>query len=70
MSTTDNPQQGSDDEVLTPTEAADLLRVTIRTLDAWRYRRVGPAYSKIGRHVRYRRSELLRFVADAEVAAS
>lgn len=33
---------------------AEMLGVPERTLEQWRYRRVGPAFVKVGRHVRYR----------------
>lgn len=34
---------------------ATYLGVSTRTLEDWRYRRVGPPYAKVGRAVRYRR---------------
>jgi hypothetical protein len=37
-----------------PREVADFLQVPERTLTEWRYRRVGPLYARVGRHVRYR----------------
>lgn len=69
MSNHQHSQQGSEEDILTPVEAAEMLRIPLRTLDAWRYRRIGPTYSKVGRHVRYRRSEILRFLSDAEVGS-
>lgn len=50
--------EAASDEVLTATEAATFLKVPARTLDAWRNRRIGPKYLKVGRHVRYRTSDL------------
>lgn len=38
-----------------------------RTLRQWRYLGVGPAYVKVGRHVRYRRSDLDAFIAEHRV---
>lgn len=55
------------DQVLTPEETAQYLKVPLRTLDAWRYRRTGPAYMKVGRHIRYRRSDVDAFLADLVV---
>lgn len=37
-----------------PEEVATYLGVPVQTLYMWRYRKVGPLSSKIGRHVRYR----------------
>lgn len=54
-------------EVLTPPQAAEYLQVPLRTLDAWRYRNTGPAYLRVGRHVRYRRSDLDAYLAACRV---
>jgi excisionase family DNA binding protein len=35
-------------------EVAAYLRVSVRTLDDWAYRGVGPEFSRVGRHRRYR----------------
>jgi hypothetical protein len=39
------------DEWLTPGQVAARLGVSIRTLADWRYRKTGPAYLRISRHV-------------------
>lgn len=41
--------------------AAELLGVSVRTLQAWRVRGGGPRYCKIGRIVRYRRRDIVQF---------
>ncbi|HEX5493231.1 MAG TPA: helix-turn-helix domain-containing protein [Mycobacteriales bacterium] len=41
-----------------PGEVADYLGVTEPTLKTWRYTRTGPKWSKVGRHVRYRWSDV------------
>lgn len=47
------------DQLLTNDEAAALLRVSPGTLDVWRcIKRYQIAYIKVGRSVRYRRSDL------------
>lgn len=40
------------------------------TLRQWRYLGKGPAYVKIGRHVRYRRADLDMFIAAQRVDPS
>lgn len=60
------PAQAAPDEVLTPTEAASLLKVPARTLDSWRNRRTGPRFHRVGRHVRYLRADVLEWL-DAQV---
>jgi excisionase family DNA binding protein len=46
------------DVLLTPEEAAEELRLPVRQLQQWRYLGIGPAYVKVGRAVRYPRSDL------------
>lgn len=48
-----------DDEIMTGAQVAELLHVSIRTLEEWRQTRTGPPYRKMGKHVRYLRSEVL-----------
>jgi predicted DNA-binding transcriptional regulator AlpA len=38
--------------------AADYLGVKVQTLATWRYQKRGPRYSKVGRMIRYRVSDL------------
>lgn len=39
-------------ELLTPQQVADMLQVTTDTLEAWRGKRVGPAWLKLGEGLR------------------
>jgi len=51
------------DPLLTPEEAANLLRCSAKTLERWRSQRVGPEYIKPGGFkVLYLQSALSRFV--------
>ena len=50
------------DRLLSETEVALCLGCSIRTLQSWRLRGGGPGYSKVGRLVRYRTSDLAAFV--------
>jgi predicted site-specific integrase-resolvase len=43
-----------DSRLLKESDAADLLDVSVRTLQAWRLRGAGPPYVNVGRKVRYR----------------
>ena len=52
----DTPQ--NPDRLLTEIEAADLLALTPRALQAWRQREKGPAFVKAGSSVRYRRAAI------------
>src|SRR3981189_2967238 len=50
------------DPLLTEGEAAEMRRQSIRTLQAERLRGGGCPFVKLGRSVRYRRSDVLRFI--------
>jgi predicted DNA-binding transcriptional regulator AlpA len=64
-------QQASDPErLLNEIQAADLLRLSCRTLQAWRSQGVGPEYVKAGRAVRYRRSALIAWTEQNTVVAA
>jgi len=47
--------------LLTTAQAAACLNISIKTLNGWRVRGVGPAYVKMGRAVRYFLSEVWQF---------
>lgn len=50
--------RNQDDEILTPEGLAEEIAIPIRTLYQWRYQGKGPRSMKLGRHVRYRRSDI------------
>lgn len=50
------------DIILTVQQVSDYLEVPVATLYAWRHRRVGPPSFRIGRHLRYRRSDLEHWI--------
>lgn len=52
---------------LSEREAAGHLGISIRTLQDWRQRRTGPAYSKVGRRVVYDVLDLDAFLAAGRV---
>ena len=51
-------QDLSDDALLTENEAADALRISVRTLQAWRLKAAGPPFVRVGRAIRYRRGDV------------
>ncbi len=57
-----SPSAVADAALLNETQAAQLLGITIRALQGWRLRGDGPLYVKLGRLVRYRRSEIERWL--------
>lgn len=50
------------DALLREQEAADLLCLSIRTLQSWRIRAAGPPFVQVGRAVRYRRRDLIAWI--------
>lgn len=57
------------DEILTPEEAGQLMKLDTKTLRRWRYERRGPAYfSLTHRTVRYYRSDVEAFIKDRAAA--
>jgi hypothetical protein len=52
------------DQLLTEIDAAQLRCQSVRTLQAERLRGDGCAFVKIGRSVRYRRGDVMQFIAE------
>lgn len=58
----DSQQNDAENTLLDDTQAANLLKVSPRTLQYWRRINSGPPYATIGRFVRYKRAELLAWI--------
>ena len=60
-------QRESDESMrlLWPDEVAEILGVPVTTLYGWRYRQIGPTALKVGRHLRYRREDIERFISES-----
>ncbi|MGE0307168.1 MAG: helix-turn-helix transcriptional regulator [Acidimicrobiia bacterium] len=56
------------DSLISPDELALHLAVPATTLAQWRYLGRGPAYLKVGRHVRYRVADVERWLAQQTVS--
>jgi hypothetical protein len=48
--------------LLTEEEAAGSLRNSVRTLQAWRLKSVGPPFIRVGRSIRYRRGDIKAWI--------
>lgn len=53
--------------LLTETQTAEILGVSVRRLRALRYRGDGPAYVKTARRVRYAREDVLAYLATRRI---
>jgi excisionase family DNA binding protein len=51
------------ERLLKAEDVADLLQVPVGTLYRWRYSRTGPRAMKVGRHLRYLRSDVEAWLA-------
>lgn len=58
-----------EDRLLTVEDVAEFLGVPVATLYAWRCRGLGPRGLKVGRHLRYRRAEVDRWLDQGAPAA-
>ena len=61
---------GQEDRRLTVDEAAQVLCVSVKTLEAWRRLGKGPAFVKLGRSVRYTMRALDQFTRERTVRNS
>ena len=57
-------------EIMTEADVAELMQVTVRTVQGWRYNKIGPPYTKIGGTIRYRRSQILEWMSDQRTEPS
>jgi len=64
------PIVGQEDRRLTVDEAAQVLCVSVKTLEAWRRLGKGPAFVKLGRAVRYTMRALDQFTCERTVRNS
>ena len=58
-----------EDRLLWPEEVAEMLGVPVGTLANWRYQGRGPAFVKVGRHVRYRRRDVVAWIGQHVIPA-
>jgi excisionase family DNA binding protein len=56
------------DPLMTTQEVADFLGIPKTTLETWRVRGGGPVALRVGRHRRYRREDVDRWLNEREVA--
>jgi excisionase family DNA binding protein len=52
--------------LLNEKEAARFLSMSYRTLQSWRSAGEGPPYLKLGRSIRYRRSDLMSWIEKSQ----
>jgi excisionase family DNA binding protein len=49
-------------ELLTPKEAGQYLKISVVTLAGWRSKGRGPKFMKTGRHVKYAKEDLDKYL--------
>jgi predicted DNA-binding transcriptional regulator AlpA len=50
------------DKLMDQQEVADMLGLSTKTLEYWRWKKVGPRYLKLGRLARYRMSDVMAYI--------
>jgi DNA-binding transcriptional regulator YiaG len=50
------------DKLMNQDEVAEYLGVSVKTLEAWRCRKKGPSFIKLGRLARYRMLDILAYI--------
>jgi hypothetical protein len=50
------------DHLHTEVGAAKQMKLSVRTLQAWRSHKVGPPFVRVGRAIRYRQSDLVMWL--------
>jgi predicted DNA-binding transcriptional regulator AlpA len=58
----------SDDAILTEVEIADFLKLSTRTLQSWRVKNDGPPFIRVGRAIRYRLRDVVRWIEERTVS--
>ena len=56
------------DKMISPTELADMLNVSVRTVYTWKSNGTGPRAIKVGKHIRYRTSDVEQWLEGLAVA--
>jgi len=54
----------SENELLTTEQLAELLGIRPNTIEGWRLKGQGPRFCKLGRSIRYRRSDVEDWIND------
>lgn len=67
---TASPSSVESNALLTEVAAARILKLSIRTLQAWRCRGIGPDFIRVGRAIRYRHSDLMDWLKHHTVSSA
>jgi excisionase family DNA binding protein len=51
-------------DLMTLREVAQYLRIPEKSLYGWRHKRLGPPAARVGKHLRYRRTDVDRWLAE------
>lgn len=65
--TAEIPAQPIQKEWLTPNEASEEYKFSTSTLAKWRMDRLNIPFSKIGKYIRYKRSDIIAFLESSKV---
>jgi len=54
------------ERLMTSKEVAEFLQVPVSTIHQWRYRSKGPKGFRVGKHIRFRRSDVEAWIEDQQ----
>lgn len=60
-------EKEQDKSLLNEKEAAAFFGASVKTLQAWRFQRKGPAYYKIGGFIRYAMPDLVKYAENRKI---
>ncbi|CAK7009666.1 MAG: hypothetical protein DELT_00395 [Desulfovibrio sp.] len=55
------------DTLLSPPQVEEIYNIPTTTLEQWRFRKVGPAYHKLGKHIRYKARDVDEWIEKRRV---
>lgn len=64
------PKVETNDEYLLPKQVSQLVCVAEQTLAVWRCDGVGPSYYRVGRAIRYKKSDVLAWLESRRVTVA
>lgn len=52
------------EELITKQQFADMLKISVKTIDLWIAKGYGPTPLKIGRMVRFKKADIMKFIEE------
>lgn len=56
--------EDNEEKFMTQGQLAELLGISTKTLEYYRWKKIGPKFIKIGRHARYRLTDVMAYIKE------